>query len=532
MSSKTSKATLVSATALAMCAGAAEAQRSSPINKPDWVTIPSGKDFEEYYPKHANFLEVDGRARLSCTVNVKGELENCTTPFEQPVGLGFGAAALAMTKKFAMRPGARNGIPIDGATVAIPIRFVLPEPKNGPPPPPAAGESLRNALRITDAHDAVTVTLDNIYKEHATAYDRGVTTGTRAIVIEVLEKAWQTRRPELRIAYANALASVFRESELASIADFAEGSGKALNYDRRLQDIQKTIGASLPTILGPSAKAAFCAKNSCPAPADLARVWRAIEPSDDRIDNPQWSNSPTEGAVSAAAPVPTIIGLRGAVRLTCQLGKEGTVTVCTVDEELPQGLGFGAAAQGLATRYRLSPIQAATATEGRKVTLRVGFSPPPAGGIYKAPDGVSDRAITLATKILEDQGSVETLMKNLEVQIEKRRLRPPAGVDQAQYDAMLEALRVGYRDAFTAGLDINARVLASELGEEKLAAVVAFRASSVGRSFEVRKDEIDAAINAASAPIASAVASQARADYCKLRSCVSVPNAQPNRPDR
>jgi TonB family protein len=520
------KGVLICATALAMCAGAAEAQRGSSITNVDWLTVPSGKDFQDYYPKLAAFLEVDGRATLNCKVSARGELADCTTVFEQPVGLGFGAAALAMTNKFAMRPQARNGIPVDGGTVTIPIRFALPEPRY-PPPPPAAGEALRHALRITDAYDAVTLTLDKITQEHAATRDRGVTAATRAIVTEVLENAWSKRRGELRIAYANALASVFKESELAAIADFVEGPGKGLNDDRRMQDVQNTISASLQTVLGPSAKAVFCAKRSCPTPAELARVWRPADPGDDRIDNPQWANRPTATAISAAAPVPAVIGLSGAVRLTCRLEKEGVVSGCTVDEELPLGLGYGTAAQGLASRYRLSPIQAATSVEGRSVTLRVGFSPAAAGAPYVSPGASSDRSVSLARQILEDQGVIGEARKNLELGIGQLLSKPPAGVEQETFDAMLNAMRAGIEDALKTGLDLNAQAVASIFGEERLAAVLAFRTSTTGRQFEARKDEMSAALEAAYTPIGSAVAGQAKIEFCKLRSCVPTDDIQP-----
>ena len=60
-------------------------------------------------------------------MNARGTLEGCSVTSEDPADMGFGDAALKMSKLFKMRPMSRDGQPVDGGTVRIPLRFVLPK---------------------------------------------------------------------------------------------------------------------------------------------------------------------------------------------------------------------------------------------------------------------------------------------------------------------------------------------------------------------------------------------------------------------
>nr|QQZ50455.1 energy transducer TonB [Phenylobacterium glaciei] len=115
-------------------AGAARADppRMSP---PDWVARPDAEALADHYPGLARTLAIEGRATLSCTVDLKGRLQTCVSVAASPAGLGFDKAALAMSKLFAMQPKRVDGKPVAGGTVRIPIRFALPAPGQGEPEP-------------------------------------------------------------------------------------------------------------------------------------------------------------------------------------------------------------------------------------------------------------------------------------------------------------------------------------------------------------------------------------------------------------
>ena len=77
------------------------------------------------YPERAQRMEVSGRAELSCTVTERGTVSGCSVVSEDPSGQDFGNAALKLTRYFKMRPQTRDGQPVGGAKINIPIRFVI-----------------------------------------------------------------------------------------------------------------------------------------------------------------------------------------------------------------------------------------------------------------------------------------------------------------------------------------------------------------------------------------------------------------------
>ena len=78
-----------------------------------------------YYPVRAMDLGKEGRAMIKCAVKANGTVDSCTVLSEDPASLGFGDAALRMSKLFKMKPKTTDGQSVDGAEVSIPIAFKL-----------------------------------------------------------------------------------------------------------------------------------------------------------------------------------------------------------------------------------------------------------------------------------------------------------------------------------------------------------------------------------------------------------------------
>jgi TonB family protein len=102
-----------------------QAATPAPVLKPDWERLPPPEAFIRYYPKAAQEQDIEGVVTVQCSVTATGMLEGCSVVSEDPVGQGFGAAAMNLTSLFRMRPKSTDGKAVAGGVVRVPIRFRL-----------------------------------------------------------------------------------------------------------------------------------------------------------------------------------------------------------------------------------------------------------------------------------------------------------------------------------------------------------------------------------------------------------------------
>ncbi|MDP1738199.1 MAG: TonB family protein [Caulobacter sp.] len=70
-------------------------------------------------------------------------------------------------------------------------------------------------------------------------------------------------------------------------------------------------------------------------------------------------------------------GVRGRVVIACRLTADGRLAACTVAEETPPGLGFGAAALKMAPHFRWAPTYGSGKSVEGNVRVPLIWNPPP-----------------------------------------------------------------------------------------------------------------------------------------------------------
>jgi TonB family protein len=249
------------------------------ITNPDWSEKPTGEQMAAYYPHVAQAVGLSGRATISCEVTEVGQTVNCKVLSEQPLGMGFGGAAVELAQYFRMKPMQVDGTPVGGAHVTIPIKFLMPQPPPLPADAPAQGpaptpKALELATRIAtiNLHANDTDTLAN---EARTFIDREFAgqslSEQEQAALDSFVAATVALLPQRVAALADRYASRLSETELADIDAFIESpSGKAwLAFGTGDAEGSQADYIRMTQTIMADVRARFCAKYPC-LPEDAA----------------------------------------------------------------------------------------------------------------------------------------------------------------------------------------------------------------------------------------------------------------------
>jgi TonB family protein len=88
----------------------------------DWIRAPSSRDFAHYYPHRALDQGRSGRVVLDCTARGNGALD-CSVAQENPSGMGFGDAAISISRQLRIRPTRPDGSSVAGGHLRLPLTF-------------------------------------------------------------------------------------------------------------------------------------------------------------------------------------------------------------------------------------------------------------------------------------------------------------------------------------------------------------------------------------------------------------------------
>ncbi|PLR27781.1 hypothetical protein SGCZBJ_05340 [Caulobacter zeae] len=94
------------------------------LTKPRWIQMADAEGLAMAFPQAARKAGVkNGLGVVSCTVTIEGRLADCEAAREEPAGLDFAASAMIVAGSMRMNPWTKEGDPVDGQRIRLPIRF-------------------------------------------------------------------------------------------------------------------------------------------------------------------------------------------------------------------------------------------------------------------------------------------------------------------------------------------------------------------------------------------------------------------------
>lgn len=503
------------------------------ITQPDWIAKPDAETVSRAYPVIASRLAIAGKAVISCQVDDLGKLQACRAIAEVPTGLGFGAAALSMARAFHMRPMTRNGEPVQGGTVRIPLRFKAWQELEPPAPKTTSGRKLEIAKRLLTLSNS-DVGLKAQYEstiaklEHAPR--SGLSDEVRGVIVASLRESYPPRIAQVADRMAALYADAFTEAELTQIVAFESTSaGRALMRENAdVRAMLTMINREHRRISLARTRESFCAKRYCSGTIDgLALVRDAGGPHPAvSIPAPIWLQQPSYAELESARPwLAKSLGIGGAARLTCTVASLGLLANCTVVDETPRGVGFGTAAHGLYALYRLSPSLLAKGAVGETVAVVVQFEPPAPDDSEPilGPPPRSPKAIALAQDLLAAEDNSAALRTSwLELMEQRRQQDHLAEVTKAEWDAAMAAMVAGGEAAEVSTRDLRAAYLATLLTDAELVTAIRFWRSPIGLVWKAKRLDVETAGVEVRRTLDNLAWADAGRAFCRLRDCESM----------
>lgn len=300
-------------------AGSSAAQVETDVDiEPDWRRKPSADDMLAVWPAEAQRYGRSGSGVVHCKVSPQGALYDCAALSEEPVGSGFGQAAVALTPQFLMSPAMKDGKAVAYDGVTIPVKFIWPS--GAPGVPSVLTKPVVSNVAWIDAPS---------YAEVAAAFPK------RA-------------RAKQAEGQATLLCSFRSDGRLGDCRTLGE-TPSGLGFGPAARTLITRFQGPLKLADGRDIKGAFVQLPITFA-ADMLQSRQPV------IGKPRWTRTPSAAQLRGIMPVGAMKGDVTTVRviLQCTVVTGGAVDQCSVQSEEPSGYGLGEASVGLSGTFRLA----------------------------------------------------------------------------------------------------------------------------------------------------------------------------------
>jgi hypothetical protein len=301
------------------------------ITNPDWMKKPDGYDLAAYIPANAGGRE--GRVVVTCVVTGRGLVDKCRVGSETPPGMGFGAAGLAMTPLFLMKPMTVDGEPVGGAQVSIPVHFLSGAPRS-------AAETVR-VVRLAP----------------------WIATPTAGDVAAAFPKAALGRAATGHVV----LRCAFKHDGALQACDTLSEEPKGRGFDQAARGLVKDF----KVVNDAKDQRAF---NNLRV--DVPFDFRDPSQPSPRLEviDPFWVQRPSaEGAAELFPVAAAKAGYKqGKATVECDVTHQGELSACAVVQEDPAGLGFSDSALKVASIMKMVAwTEQGTPVDGARIRLPV-----------------------------------------------------------------------------------------------------------------------------------------------------------------